>query len=131
VPAAVVALPVLVAGIVAASLLGGGAEPLAVGTPDVLTLDLPAWGGGVAVARLGLLDAVFLALFAGWSARFALRPRLAVPLMVCALAGALALSAGTDRAIPTLPFLAAGFLVPALDRLGPLLRSNGHEGSQG
>jgi hypothetical protein len=114
VPAAVVALPVLVAGIDAASLLGGGPRglPPAVADPDVLTLDLPRWGGGGDVARLALLDAVFLAMFAAWSVRFALRPRLALPLMAVALAGAAALSVALDRVLPTLPFLAAAFLLP-------------------
>jgi hypothetical protein len=125
-PAAVVALPLLVAGIDAASLLGGADTLARPGTgPDVLTLDLPAWSGGEPVLSLSLLDATFLALFASWSLRFALRPRIAVPLMVCGLIGAVALSLALDRAVPTLPFLAAGFLLPALDRIGHLLRSEG------
>jgi hypothetical protein len=122
VPTAVVALPVIVAGIDAASLLGGGPRglPAASADPDVLTLDLPRWGGGGDVARLGLLDAVFLALFAAWSVRFALRPRLALPLMALGLAGAAALSVAVDRALPTLPFLALAFLsaiAPGIPRL--------------
>ena len=125
IPAAVVALPILVAGIDAAAVLAGSNEPLGDFDPvDVLTFDLPAWGGERAsIARLGFLDAVFLAMFAAWSLRFALRPRLAIPLMVIGLAGSVAVAVATDRAIPALPFIAAAFLLPALDRIPKLLRS--------
>jgi hypothetical protein len=126
IPGAVVALPILVAGIDAASVLTGPDEPLGDFDPvDVLTFDLPAWGGErPSIARLGFLDATFLAMFAAWSLRFALRPRLALPLMVVGLAASVALAVALDRAIPALPFVAAGFLLPALDRLPRLLRSS-------
>lgn len=123
-PAAVLALPILVAGIDAASLLGGAEDLARPGTgSDVLTLDLPRWGSDEVVTRLSILDATFLALFAAWSLHFGLRPRIAVPLMVIALTGALALGVALDRAVPALPFLALAFLLPAVDRLVPLLRS--------
>ena len=124
VPAAVVALPLLVAGIDAASLLSGGADAMrtSAAEPDVLTLDLPAWGDEV-LPSLSLLDATFLALFAAWSIRFALRPRLAVVLMVGGLVAAVVLTLAVDRAMPTLPFLAAGFLLAGADRLPSLLRN--------
>jgi hypothetical protein len=125
IPAAVVALPLLVAGIDLASALGGGSAPLVRpgNGPDVLTLDLPRWGGGGNVAQLGLLDATFLALFASWSLRHALRPRLALPLMAAGLAGSVALGVALGDAVPALPFLAAGLLLPAADRIPRLLRS--------
>ena len=128
-PTAVVALPVLVAGIDAAAVLTGPDEPLGDFDPvDVLTFDLPAWGDErPSIARLGFLDVTFLAMFAAWSLRFALRPRLAIPLMVLGLAGSVALAVGLERAIPALPFVAAAFLLPALDRLPGLLRSPGEE----
>jgi hypothetical protein len=124
VPAVVVALPVLVAGIDAASLVSGGSEALvrAGDDPDVLTLDLPLWGGGGDVARLGLLDAVFLALFAAWSLRFRLRPRIALPLMAAGLVASAGLGVALDEALPALPFLALGFLLPAASRIPRLLR---------
>ena len=124
-PAAVVALPLVVAGIDAASLLGSGADVVrtSASDPDVLTLDLPSWSDGEALPRLSLIDATFLALFTAWSVHYALRARLAVPLMVLGLAVAVVLTIELDRAIPTLPFLAAGFLLPAIDRIGHLLRS--------
>ena len=129
IPAAVVALPVLVAGIDAAAVLTGPDEPLGDFDPvDVLTFDLPAWGGErPSIARLGFLDVTFLAMFAAWSLRFALRPRIAIPLMVLGLAGSVALAVGLERAIPALPFVAAAFLLPALDRLPGLLRSPDEE----
>ena len=127
VPAAVVALPLLVAGIDGASLLGGGADAVrtSAAEPDVLTLDLPAWGDGAELPRLSLLDATFLALLAAWSIRFALRPRLAIPLMVLGLVVAVVLTVTLDRSIPTLPFLAFAFLLAGADRIGRLLRSEG------
>ena len=129
VPAVVVALPILVAGIDAASLLASGSEALAPARedPDVLTLDLPLWGGGGDVTRLGLLDAVVLALLAAWSLRFALRPRIALPLMAAGLAGSAGLEIALDRPLPALPFLAAGFLLPAASRIPRLLRADSEE----
>ena len=124
VPAAVVALPLVVAGIDAASVVGGGEAIVRGGGPvDLLTFDLPALGGGASVARLGLLDATFLALFAAWSLRFGLRPRVALPLMVAALAASVAVGVLTDRAVPALPFVAAAFLLPAVRRIPHLVRS--------
>ena len=125
IPAAVVTLPVLVAGIDAAAVLTGPADPLGDFDPvDVLTFDLPAWGGErPSIARLGFLDATFLAMFSAWSLRFALRPRLAIPLMVLGLAGSVALAVALDRAIPALPFLAVAFLLPASGRVRRMLRA--------
>ena len=124
IPAAVVTLPILVAGIDAAAVLTGPVDPLGDFEPvDGLTFDLPAWGGERAsIGRLGFLDATFLAMFAAWSLRFALRPRIAIPLMVLGLAGSVALAVALDRAIPALPFVAAAFLLPALTRIPRLLR---------
>ena len=129
VPAVVVALPIVVAGIDAASLVAGGSQALvhAGDDPDVLTLDLPLWGGGGDVAQLGLLDAVFLALFAAWSLRFALRPRLALPLMTAGLVASVVVGIAVGESLPALPLLAVGFLVPALPRIPALLR--GESGS--
>jgi hypothetical protein len=126
-PAAVVAVPVLVAGIDLASVLGAGTGGLAGAgdEPDVLTLDLPRWGGGGDVAQLGLLDATFLALFAAWALRHGLRPRLALALMVAGLAASVALGVALDRPVPALPFLAAALLLPSADRLARLLRADG------
>ena len=124
VPTAVVALPLLVAGIDAAAVLASPDDAIADFDPvDVLTLDLPLWGGGGSVTSLSFLDATFLALFAAWSLRFGLRPRLAIPAMAAGLALAALLAVATDRSIPALPFLALAFLLPGADRLPSLLRS--------
>jgi hypothetical protein len=121
-PVAVLALPLVVAGVDIASVLTGPAEAVRGDPVDILTLDLPPLGGGDSVGRLGVLDATFLALFAAWSLRYALRPRAAIPLMVAGLCGAVALGIALDRSVPALPFLAAGLLLPAADRLPGLLR---------
>jgi hypothetical protein len=125
-PAAVAALPLVVAGVDLASVLTGPEEPLrGSGAVDILTLDLPPLGGGGSVGRLGVIDATFLALFAAWSLRFALRPRLVIPLMVLGLCGSVALGLALDRSMPALPFLAAGLLLPAADRVLRLLARSG------
>ena len=124
-PAAVVAIPLVVAGIDVASVLGGPDEPVRGDAVDALTLDLPLLGGGGSVARLGLLDCAFLSLFAAWSLRYALRPRLAIVLMVAGLLGSVALGVALDRAMPALPFLAAGLLIAAAPRLPGLLARRG------
>jgi hypothetical protein len=123
VPAAVAALPLLVAGIDAFSVLTGPAEPLPSGdSVDVLTFELPQWGGGGAVAHLAVLDATFVAMFAAWALRFDLRPRLAITLMLVALAAAIAVGVAADRAVPALPFVAAAFLAASPRRLLTLVR---------
>jgi hypothetical protein len=121
-PVAVVAVPLVVAGVDLASVLTGPAEPMrGSDATDVLTLDLPLLGGGGSAARLGVLDMTFLALFAAWSLRYRLRPRLAIAAMVVALVASVAIGIAADRAMPALPFLAAGLLLPAAGRLRPLL----------
>lgn len=127
VPAAVVAVPLLVGGIDLASALGAGADPVVQpgDDPSVLTLALPAWGGGLDVARAGLLDAVFLALFAAWALRFSLRPRVTLPLMAAALALAAGLSVALDRTVPALPLLALALLLPAAGKVVHLVRDEG------
>jgi len=117
-PAAVLAVPLLVAGIdLAAVLAGGGDGPAAGPGGDLLTLDLPAWGGDGDVSRLGLLDATFLAMFAAWAARYDLRPRLACALMVAGLAGAVAVGLALDRSVPALAFVSLGLLASSPIRL--------------
>ena len=105
--------------------LGTDAVRTSSSEPDVLTLDLPAWGDGADLPRLSLLDATFLALLAAWSIRFALRPRLAIPLMVVGLVIAVVLTVALDRAIPTLAFLSFAFLMSGIDRIPSLLRTEG------
>jgi len=127
--AVAVAVPVFVAVIDLYSVLTGPARRLldsGGGTVDALSFALPAWGGGLA-GRLGVSDAVFLAMFAAWAWRFGLRRRATTAAMVGGLVAALALSVALDTAIPALPLLVAGYLLPNGDRLLDLLR--GRDGS--
>jgi hypothetical protein len=125
IPAAVVALPLLVGGIDAAAVLAAPDEGLGdFDVVDVLTFDLPVWGGGDSVTHLSFLDATFLGLYAAWALRFALRPRLTIPLMVVALAGAVAVAIAAGRPMPALAFLGLAFLLPNVGGLPKLLRTD-------
>jgi hypothetical protein len=118
-PAVAIAVPLFVAAIDIWSVASGPTSRLVDSGPDpvdVLSFDLPAWGGGSAGA-LGLTDAVFLAMFAGWAWRFGLRRRATLAGMAVGLLAALSLSLATQEAIPALPLIAAGYLLPNLDRL--------------
>jgi len=125
-PAFAVAIPLFVAAVDTWSVASGPSSRLLDGEPRgtaELTFDLPSWGGslGDAATRLGLTDAVFLAMFATWSLRLELRPRATAIGMVMGLLATVALSVATDRAIPALPLLAVGYWLPNLDRLGKLV----------
>jgi hypothetical protein len=118
-PAVALAVPLFVAAIDIWSVANGptsrlvdaGRDPV-----DVLSFDFPAWGGGSA-GGLGLTDAIFLAMFAGWAWRFGLRRRATLAGMSIGLLAALVLSLVTRDAIPALPLVAAGYLLPNVDRL--------------
>jgi hypothetical protein len=118
-PAVAIAVPLFVAVIDIWSVASGptsrlvesGRDPV-----DVLSFDLPAWGGGSA-GGLGLTDAIFLSMFAAWAWRFGLRRRATLAGMGIGLLAALVLSLATDDAIPALPLVAAGYLLPNADRL--------------
>ena len=123
-PAAVAALPIVVAGIDAVAVLTGPAEPVTSGKEvDVLTFALPRWGGDGAVTFLPVLDATFLAMFAAWALHFDLRPRRAVALMLGGLVLATALGVALDRSVPALPLVALGFLAAHPRRLVGLVRA--------
>lgn len=124
-PAVAIAIPVFVAVVDAWSVASGPSSRLLEGNPRgaaELTFDLPAWGGAPGGAsRLGLTDAIFLAMFSVWAARLGLRRRATAAGMVAGLIATVALSVVTDRAIPALPLMAVGYWLPNLDRLGALL----------
>ena len=61
-------------------------------------------------------------MFASWSERYGFRRRLTLLGMVLGLVGTPALSIALDEAIPALPLIAAGYLLPNLDRIAALLR---------
>ena len=71
--------------------------------------------------QLGLSDAVFLAMFAAWALHYGFRPKTTIAALALGLIASLVLSVALDRAIPALPLLAAGYLLPNLDRAGRLL----------
>ena len=127
VPTAVVAVPLVVGGIDLATALGAGAEPVVQpgDAPSVLTLALPAWGGGLDAARLALLDAVFLGLYAAWALRYDLAPRRTLPALAAATALAAVLMVALDRPFPALPLLALALLLPAAPKIPHLLRGEG------
>ena len=88
---------------------------------DPLSFDLPAWGDAGSAGHLGLSDAVFLSMFGAWSERYGFRRRLTLLGLVLGFLAAPALSVAFDQAIPVLPLIAAGYLLPNLDRIGRLL----------
>jgi hypothetical protein len=118
-PAVAIAVPLFVAAIDIWSVASGPTSRLVDSgrdSVDALSFDLPAWGGGGA-GGLGLTDAVFLAMFAAWAWRFGLRRRATLAGMATGLLAALVLSLATREAIPALPLIAAGYLLPNVDRL--------------
>jgi hypothetical protein len=124
-PAIAVAVPLFVALIDAWSVASGpSARMLAGGTAidDPLSFDLPGWGGAISTGHLGLSDAFFLSMFAAWALHYGFRGRATIAGLVLGLIASLVLGVALDRAIPALPLLAVGYLLPSLDRVGTLLR---------
>lgn len=126
-PAVAFAIPIFVAVVDAWSVATGPSSRLAQegarGAAE-LTFDLPAWGDTPgASSRLGLVDAIFLAMFTVWAGQFGLRPRATAAAMTLGLGAAVVLSVTLDRAVPALPLVAVGYWVANLDRFEGLLRS--------
>ena len=124
-PMSAVAVPLFAAAVDVVSVWNGPtARMLEDGTDrvDALSFDLPAWGDSGSAGHLGLSDAAFLSMFAAWSERYGFRSRPTLVAMVLGLLASPALSVALDEAIPALPLIAAGYLLPNLDRIGRLLR---------
>jgi hypothetical protein len=125
-PAVALAIPVFVAVVDAWSVARGPSARLAEGGArgsSELSFDLPSWGDAPgAASRLGIVDAVFLAMFSVWAARFGLRPRATAIGMVVGLFAAVVLSVVLERAVPALPLMAVGYWLPNLDRFNRLMR---------
>ena len=125
-PALAVALPLFVAAVDVAGVLGGGAGTLLTEDTarrgDPLSLELPAWGGGPSAARTSVAVVVFLAAFAAYGERFGLRRRASAAGMLAGLMAAVALTVLLDARVPALALMAAGFLAVNADRLAGLLR---------
>ncbi len=113
-----VGVGVLVAGLALAGVAGGGISLTALaGEGDPLTLELPAFGGGQALA-VGALIAVVLGAVGTWTPALGLRGPWTVILVLEALALAVAL-----RIDPVAPVLAVFLLVNA-DRLIAAVRAD-------
>jgi hypothetical protein len=123
-PGMAIALPLFVAVIdIAQAASGGSAGVFALTTSrpgDVLTLELPDWGTGLAAARLSVPDIVFLAAFATYARRLGLRERAAELGMLLGLLAAVASEVLLDTELPTVALIAAGYLIPNVDRIGSL-----------
>ena len=119
-PAIAVAVPLFVAAIDALSVAFGPTSRLlegGTGRVDALSFDLPAWGDAGSAGHLGFSDAFFVALFAAWAWHLRLRRAATIAGLLVGLLAALVLSVTLDRAIPALPLIAAGFLLPNADRI--------------
>jgi hypothetical protein len=125
-PTVAFAIPVFVAVVDAWSVATGPSSTLEESSgrgAAELTFDLPAWGGAPgASSRLGLVDAIFLAMFSVWAARYGLRRRATAIGMAAGMLSAVVLSVALDRAVPALPLIAVGYWVPNIDRFGDLLQ---------
>src|SRR6185295_18622568 len=123
-----VALPIFLAVIDIVQALGGGSAglfTLSTSKPgDVLTLDLPDWGTGLAAARLSATDVLFLAAYAR---RLGLRERAAEVGMLLGLLAAVASEVLLDTQLPTIALMAAGYLLPNADRVAGLFARRADE----
>ena len=121
VPALAVALPLFLAVIDIVQARSGGSAglfTLSTSKPgDVLTLELPDWGTGLAAARISATDVLFLGAFAAYARRLGLRERAAELGMLLGLLAAVACEVLFDTELPTIALMAAGYLAPNLDRV--------------
>lgn len=123
-PVIAVALPLLVAAIDILSVAVGPTSRLLEGGTarvDALSFDLPAWGHAGSAGHLGLADAFFVSLFAAWALHLGFRRTATIAALLLGLLAALVLGVTLDRAIPALPLLTAGYLLPNADRAWALL----------
>jgi hypothetical protein len=124
-PAIAIAVALFVAAIDVWSVASGPASRLLSGdtaTGDPLSFDLPAWGAAGSAGHLGLSDAVFVALFAAWAWHWGFRRAATIAGLALGMLASLVLGVVLDRAIPALPLVVAGYLLPNVDRVGLLLQ---------
>jgi hypothetical protein len=124
-PVIAIAVPIFVAAIDVWSVASGPTSQLLAsnaGIVDPLSFDLPAWGGLGSAGHLGLSDALFLSMFAGWAWHYGFRRAGTIAGLALGLIAALVLGLQLHRGVPALPLLAAGYLLPNLDRIMTLLR---------
>jgi hypothetical protein len=127
-PALALALPLFVAAIdIAQAAAGGSAGLFTLSTTkpgDALALELPDWGTGLVAARLSVAHVVFFAAFAAYARRLPLRERAAEIGMLFGLLVAVGVQIFLDTDLPALALIAAGFLIPNVDRFRPLFAKN-------
>ena len=119
-PVIAIAVPIFVAAIDIWSVASGPSSKLlenGTDAVDPLSFDIPAWGHMGSAGHLGLSDALFLSMFAAWAWRYGFRRAATIAGVTLGLVAALLLGITLDRAIPALPLIAAGYLLPNLDRL--------------
>jgi len=124
-PVIAIAVPLFVAAIDIWSVAHGPSKQLLEAPGDrvdALSFDLPTWGDGDSVGRLGLSDAVFLAMFATWAWRYGFRRVPTIIGLALGLVASLVLGVLLDRAIPALPLIAVGYLLPNVDKIVGVLR---------
>jgi hypothetical protein len=124
-PPIAIAVPLFVAAIDLWSIASGPSSRLLSGdraVGDPLSFDLPAWGAMGSVGQLGLSDAIFVALFAAWAWHWGFRRAPTIAGLVLGLIGSLVLGVVLDRAIPALPLIVVGYLLPNVDRVEGLVR---------
>jgi hypothetical protein len=124
-PVIAIAVPIFVAAIDIWSVASGPSSKLlenGTDAVDPLSFDIPAWGHMGSAGHLGLSDALFLSMFAAWAWRYGFRRAATIAGVTLGLVAALLLGIALDRAIPALPLIAAGYLLPNLDRIPGLLR---------
>ena len=125
-PAVALAVPVFVAGIDIWSVASGPTSRLLENDPksaDALSFDLPAWGDHGTAGQLGVSDAIFLSMFAAWAMHYGFRRAATIAGLALGLIASLVLSVVLDRAIPALPLIAVGYLLPNVDRIARTLRT--------
>lgn len=124
-PALALALPLFVAAIdIGQASTGGSAGVFALSPTkpgDLLSLDLPDWGNGLAAARLSVAHVVFIAAFATYARRLNLRERASELAMLAGLLVAAVCDILLDTDLPSLALVAGGYLLANLDRWRPLL----------
>lgn len=120
-----VGVAIFVAAVDIASLIGGPTEHLAQGdsgASDFLSFYLPALGGGRA-AQLGVVDVLFLGLFAAGAYRVGLRGRATAWALALSLPVVLVIQVAVDRALPTIPALALALLAVNADLIPRAVRA--------
>ncbi len=132
-PAVAILVPVFVGAIDVWSVASGPTSRLlesGTESADALSFDLPAWGGVGSAGHLGVSDAIFLSMFAAWAMHYDFRRGATLAGLVLGLIASLGLSLTLDRAIPALPLIAVGYLLPNVDRIGRLLLSRHDESAR-